>query len=425
MRLRERIRACLGRARCGLLAALALAAGGVIAPSGANAQDQIYRGQTVNERPRPTYDAKGVPVGGFVLYPLIDVSGNYDDNIFAEEVNEVDDYEITVGPEARLQSRWSRHALTLSGFGRIHRFIDRTDQNTSEYGGNGQFRLDLGRDATLSAGGGYERRTIDRRDPEEAGRATPEQVDIASGSASFSQPFVKLRLTLSGDVINYDEVDPLDSDKNRLEYTGRARLGYDVSPAITGFVQGFYTRRDFDLALDSAGFNRDTKVFGGVAGLAYDITGILYGETSVGYYKTEFDDTRFTSDSGVYVDSKTTWNVTALTTLIARVSRENITTNEIIAGFASSSRRQVRFRGELQHELAKNILINADGGYTRDQFLEVARTDKTIDAGVIVRLFLDSHFSLFASYRYSKRDSNALTEEYTSNRVVLGLRAQV
>jgi hypothetical protein len=313
----------------------------------------------------------------------------------------------------------------VRGYGDIRRFADRDDQNTSDYGANAGLRLDLAREATFQAGGAFERRTVDRTDPEESGRTTPERVDILTGSASYSQPFVNLRLTLAGDVRDYDERDVLDQDKNRTEYSGRARLGYDVSPALTTFAQGFYTMRDYDRAADSLGFDKDSQVYGGVFGLGYDITGILYGETSAGYYKTSFDDARFADDSGVFVSSSTTWNVTALTSIIARVARENITTNEIIAGLSSSSRRQLRFGVEVQHELTKNVIINADAGYRRDRFLETARTDKTFEAGVDVRFLFDNHFEFFAEYRYSDRNSDVLTEEYTVNRVLLGVVAKV
>jgi hypothetical protein len=427
MNKQEAVWARVRRSQSTAIAGLAIAVSLAFLASPAFAQDQDIRGQTVNERPRPTYDAKGIPVGGFVLYPLLDVNETYDDNIFAADTGEVDDFETTIGPRLSLQSRWSRHSLTLNSHALIHYYAERNEQNTREYGADARLQLDLARDATLVGAGGYERRTVSRTNPEEARRATPEQVDVTSGSASFTQPFVNLRLTISGDVTNYDEVDDRDREKNRVEYTGRVRLGYDVSPAITTFVQPFYTLRDYDQNSDPTGLNlnRDSKVYGGVFGLAYDITDILYGETSVGYYNTKFDDPRFKSDSGLSIDSKTTWNVTSLTSIIARVARENITTNEIIAGLASSSRREVRFGLEVQHELTSNVILNADAGYRRDKFLETTREDKTMEAGASARLLLDNHFSLFASYRYSKRDSNRTVEEYTDNRFLIGVRGQV
>ncbi len=36
----------------------------------------------VMDRARPAYDAKGIPLGGFRLFPSLDVVGTYDDNVF-------------------------------------------------------------------------------------------------------------------------------------------------------------------------------------------------------------------------------------------------------------------------------------------------------------------------------------------------------
>ena len=36
----------------------------------------------VLDRLRPAYDAKGIPIGGFRLFPQLEVSSAYDDNVY-------------------------------------------------------------------------------------------------------------------------------------------------------------------------------------------------------------------------------------------------------------------------------------------------------------------------------------------------------
>ncbi len=413
--------------RCTAIAALAVAAClPLLAPSAAAQEEKVNRGQTVNERGRPTYDAKGIPVGGFVLYPVLDLSETYNDNIFAEPTNEDEDFETVIRPGAGLQSRWSRHELDLSAYGVIHRFADHDVLNTTEYGANASFRLDLAREASFTGSGGYEHRTVSRTDPEVAQRDTPEEVNVTTGSASFTQPFVNLRLTVSGDVVNYDEVETADSDKNRIEYEGRVRLGYDFSPALTTFLQPFYSLRDYDLAVDSAGINQGFEcLWGRIRRWPTTSPASSTARRPSAITRPNFSDAQFTNDSGIFVDSKTTWNVTSLTSIIARIGRENITTNEIIFGLASSSRRQVRVGVEIQHELTSNVIINANGGYKREQFLQTTRSDKTVEAGVNVRFLINNYVSLFASYDYGVRNSNDPDAEYTDNRFLIGVRGQL
>jgi hypothetical protein len=404
------------------MAFLVAASGLLFIASPVFAQEKVVRGQTVMQRPRPDYDAKGVQAGGFTLYPLLDLSETYDDNIFATPTGEVDDFITDIRPALELRSNWSRHQLSIGGYGLFHIYGDRSDQNNQEYGATAELRLDLAKDSSLSAEGNFDRNTGDRFDPEEAGRAEPEQVDVASASVTYTKPFVNLHVTLGGDFTDYSEVSQLDKDKDRAEFGGHIRIGYDLSPSINAFVQPYYTMRDFDRAVDTFGVNRDSSVYGGGFGVAYDITGILYGETTVGYYHTNFRQAGFADDHGIGVSSSTTWNVTSLTSVIVRVSRANVITNE---NPAASSRKRLALNGQIQHELTRNLLVGADGGYTRDAYLGTSRVDKTFNAGAKLTFLIDNHFSLFAQYEYRDRTSSDPTAEFTDNRVILGFRAKV
>lgn len=57
----------------------------------ANAEEEL-RDTGVLNRARPDYDAPGVPAGGFTLFPSLTVAVGSDDNLFATEAFEVDDF---------------------------------------------------------------------------------------------------------------------------------------------------------------------------------------------------------------------------------------------------------------------------------------------------------------------------------------------
>jgi len=64
----------------------------------------------VLDRPRPEYDSKGIPLGGFRLFPTLDLAASYDDNVFRLDTPQ-SDYYFTISPTLRLQSQWGRHSL--------------------------------------------------------------------------------------------------------------------------------------------------------------------------------------------------------------------------------------------------------------------------------------------------------------------------
>jgi uncharacterized protein (PEP-CTERM system associated) len=80
---------------------------------------------------------------------------------------------------------------------------------------------------------------------------------------------------------------------------------------------------------------------------------------------------------------------------------------------------------EVNHELLRNVLLNGNVGYIRDDFEGVDRTDNTLRAGAGVSYLLNRHLSLDAKYDFSTRDSDENDEEYTRNRFLVGITGKL
>src|SRR5471032_1738169 len=59
------------------------------------------------------YQANGVPMGGFRLYPSIGVGANYDDNVYRTQTAAKSDFYFEENPGFSLQSQWGRHQLNI------------------------------------------------------------------------------------------------------------------------------------------------------------------------------------------------------------------------------------------------------------------------------------------------------------------------
>jgi len=415
--------------KCASIAVLAVA-GSALVTADATAADYVRRGddvvgrnQTVFQRQRPTYDAKGLDIGGcgLTLFPSVDVSETYNDNIYATNTGEQDDFETVISPRLSLKSNWSRHSIAVNAFSRIHRFADIDSENNEEYGADASATLNLARDSSLTASGGYQRVTIDRGDPESsAGAASgPEQSDVLQGMLQYSHPFGRFRATLTGEVNDYSTVDSADPFVERTEYTGTFRLAYEISAALNAFVEPFYTMRRYDLQTP----NRDVDVYGIGVGVAYDITGKLYGETQVGYYSAQFDSAAFSDSTSIFVRSTATWNISALTSIILGIERGNQASN--VGNASSSTQSAIDLR--LEHELARNITMALTGRYVHETFENQtpSRTDDYFTVGWLGNYLIDRHVSLFLQYQYQDRMSDISTSEYTDNRITFGIRGQI
>ena len=130
----------------------------------ASAQSDVdVRDMTVEQRPRETYDARGVSVGGgFTFLPSLTVNENYDDNIFGGPVK-TSDFITVINPKVALKSNWSRHSLEFEAYGRFNRFADHTEQNSDEYGASTALALDVAHGGAFNFNGSYDRLTVDRK----------------------------------------------------------------------------------------------------------------------------------------------------------------------------------------------------------------------------------------------------------------------
>ena len=80
---------------------------------------------------------------------------------------------------------------------------------------------------------------------------------------------------------------------------------------------------------------------------------------------------------------------------------------------------------DVTHELLRNLLLNANVGYTRDDFQGTSRTDNTYDPGVGVSYLINRNLSVNATYRFTTRDSDDTDREFDRNLVLVGITARM
>src|SRR5262245_25676957 len=101
----------------------------------------LAEGEDVLTRARPDYDALGISLGAFRLFPTFDLTATYDDNIYRTTDDAKSDWFFQYAPRASFRSQWSRHALNIFGGAS---FVD-----YSRFSGEDQTNWDVGLDARV------------------------------------------------------------------------------------------------------------------------------------------------------------------------------------------------------------------------------------------------------------------------------------
>lgn len=374
----------------------------------------------VFEQPRPAYDAKGVDLGGFRLFPTLTVNEAYDDNIFAEDADEEDDFITAVTAGLLAKSEWSRHEVEIEAAVRHEKYLRNDDQDRTEYVIRPTVKLQLGGRDSARLTAEHSRRTIGRDDPEDSGDDEPTEFNRFAGGGEYIKRVNRLFFGFNANARRDDYISSGDNDRDRNEYRFGLPIGYEVSAMTDVVLEPFVRRRDFD-EVDSTGADRDAWAGGATVGIDTEVTSLLHVNFDVGFIANDFDDSTFDDSVGLIFGGEAIWYVTTLTTVKGRAERRDIATNQP----GSSSKTQSGLSLELQHELQQNVLVGGQVRYINDDFREVDRIDDRFIAGVGVEYLLNRNFSLTADYQYQQRWSDRDGEDFGRNLVLVGLKTRL
>lgn len=412
----------------GTVLGLALPLAATVSAPGVLAQDKPSPYMTVKSRPRPDYDAIGGRAGAFVIYPSVDVSAIYDDNIFREDTGEDGDFITSIQPEVKVESQWSNHALNFGAGADIRIHADESDENTTDYFVRADGRIDVQRNTNIFGGASYNNLHEGRGDPNSPVSARePVEYDLVRANAGAYHRFNRVSVEVTGDVADYDYDNSINrntgavivqNDRNRQEYKVAARVGYEIQKEFEAFVRGTLDFRDYDRL--QGGFNRDSDGYEVVVGTAFDLTGLIYGEVFAGLRSQEFDDPRLADVDGGTLGGSLTWNVTGLTTINGFVTRSvEETTIANAAGFFATT-----VGASVDHELRRNILLNGSASYSTYDYEGVGREDDYIRFGVGGTYLINRYSRVGVRYDLENRDSNVAGSDYHDNVFRVNARLQ-
>lgn len=397
--------------------------------------ESFNRGENISvlDRPRPDYQALGLHLGGFMVYPKIAVSGGYDDNVFAFAHNKLGDGVFTISPEVDFQSTWSRNAL--AGYVRDTQslYTKYSSEDTNQYGAGLNGKFEFGESA-LTGGVDYGHYTLPR-EAANSGDLTsvhPIQYDFTALNVQLAHTFNRLRVSGRFDYQIYDYLNGKQTDGtpvfeknlNHAVATFAAKAEYAVSPDTAFFIAASYNDRNYQLDPPTPGipYNSDSHgyIFGG--GFNFDITRLIRGEVQFGYMDQQYVSPLFSDIKGLSAKAQVQWFPTQLTTVTATALRA-VGDSGIVnsAGYVNTT-GGIR----IDHELFRNVILTADATVTDNKYIGISRTDDLWSAGLSANWLLNRRLGLTFAYSYSTQRSSGADfgPSWTDNRLTATLVIQ-
>ncbi|CAN5416373.1 outer membrane beta-barrel protein [soil metagenome] len=389
------------------------------------------RNVAVQDRPRPEYDALGIRTGSALIYPKLEVSGEYNDNIYATSSGEQSDEVLHVRPEIFAETTWSVNYLSAYVRGSLNRYRDNNTENTNEFAGGVTGRLDVTRLSSVAAGADYNS-TFEPRTSSSSPSTAVEPIKYKTAQAYISGTYTsgRFRLSSRADVRNLDYedgrtgagavIDQDNRDRTTTSLTGR--IDYAISPDTAVFFQATGNKRDYDIASTALVPNRDSTGSEFLAGASFEAGHLARGEVSVGYIQQDFDEPTYQNASGLGARVQLEWFPSELTTVTGSVSR--VIEDAVVPGVGAYLTTNTGLT--VDHELLRNVILTGRLIYARDEYDDIDREDTRFGATLGGTYLLNRNVGVSVTASTLQTTSNGTNrdDDFTVNRLAVSLVTQ-
>jgi hypothetical protein len=389
------------------------------------------RNISVRQEPRPDYQAEGVLVGGFMIYPKVSLGVAYDDNIFALHTGGIGDTIFSQAPEIDIQSTWARNSLSAYVKGQQDEYVSNPGEDAFQYGAGVAGKYEFG-NSQLTGGVDFAHDVLPRAASNNVGLSTHRiPYDFTGLYGELASTFTRVRFSLRVDDQIYDYqngqtaagviVDEQQYNHDALTVTGKAELA--ISPDAAVYLTAAGNTRNYEQQPPAVAFSLNNSGYDIDAGANFDITHLVRGEVQLGYLtQTYAAGSVFKPISGPSAKVQLQWFPTQLAT-ITLIGNRAVGDAGVpgSAGFLLTD-------GSLQvdYELLRNVILTASGSIANEQYNGIDRTDQLAGAGISANWLLTRHIGLTFAYTYTNQTSSGAQAgpSFQDNRVMLSANLQ-
>lgn len=388
-------------------------------------------GPPPQRRPRveeDPYAPLGVAIGGLRLRPYAEAQAGYDSNPNRTRGGEGSAMlRGDIGFAA--QSDWSRHSFNAQANASYFRFTSLPEASRPEANASAALKVDVLRDTFAN----FELRgalvTQRSGSPDVPGATINQPVVGSFGATSgLTQRFGRTEASVSfladrrfyGDAeLSGGGVARLSAD-NYNSWGLRGRIGHELTPGVTPFIEAGGDIRRRDEPIDLAGYARDSSGVQARAGSTFELTRQLTGEVSAGYAQRRYEDARLPVLAGPTLDARLVWSATALTSVTLRAATEfNETTIANASGAVSR-----RISADVSHALLRNLTLGAGVSFADTSYKGVSITERTWGGALRADYAFNRNLVLRGSYAHERLWSSQPGAGYGAHVFLLGLRIQ-
>jgi hypothetical protein len=386
-------------------------------------------GNVVQDR----YEGTGIRAGSFWYLSNFEFGGFYDSNIFAEPEDPEDAFGAYFQSTLTAKSDWGRHGIEVSLFGDRYQYFDEEELTRNDAALEIKGYVDITSDLVLNGGVRLDYGQLAPGDidaPLTAEEPTPraEARTWAEITKQFNRLYVSVGADFEGQ--QYDNVESrfetlIDTDGlDGYAWSAGGRAGYEISPGYRVFGDARYNQMRWEPAFE----NTDSEGVEALFGAAFELTRLITGEISVGYFRQDFEDGEFEDPEGFDYHAALFWNPTPLMTVTLAADRSIEPTS--IPDLAGAVRDAVAL--SIDYEVMRSLLITPKFRLYNNEYIEedddseeeIDVEDFGWEAGVTADYKMNRFWSVGAHYTFTDRDAEVNELDLSYERHFVGIYAK-
>jgi hypothetical protein len=328
-----------------------------------------------------------------------------------------------------LQSDWSRHSAKIDLSASLLKSENAEFGDVPSASAKANLKLDLIDGVSADLDANYNYSTESPSSSTITAPAVNRPVIHSTGiSAQLSRTGHRLIGSLRGSVgrtdympielANGDEVSQ--GDRNNTLYTATGRVGYEISPAITPFVELELGKRQYDMKVDTNGDERDSLNTAVRAGVALDLGDKLKGELAAGYRVEDFAGNDLETLRGLTVDGNLQWSPW-------RDTEVTFTTQTSFAPSTTSGQNGavVNTTGvEITRKASDRLTLNANASLMTSRQDDGSRNDSEWTIGAGFNYWINRFLALTGDIDHVNHQSSETASTFDATTVRAGIKLQ-
>jgi len=365
------------------------------------------------------------------LRRILGVDAHFNDNIFADPSNSIEDFIYIGNPEISLESDWNNHFLNFEAEAEIGRYDDNDKEDFDDFSFLADGRLDISRSSYFSSELSYEHNHEERSSAENTAGTDPTIYEVSEVSVTFFRQPNRFFLRLDALLRDTDFEDTSvgeriinNDDRDREVKAQSIHVGYEFTPETMVYLRGTANSVNYEQRIDDDGFERSSEGYEVAFGASRAISGVSSISAFAGYRSQNIDDPRFETVDGVSFGADITWNITNLITLKAEAGR----TIEPTSIFGASSVDVTSYSLGFDYEPLRSLILSADIEFATDDYQGLEREDETQGARFGMKLMLNRTLHVFLGYDYADREvrpGDFADDIYTINAAFIRIQGQL